>query len=341
MSLNYDAHIHMGLPTKKITDDEICERLKGYADAGITFLRDGGDNSGISLRAKQLSGMCGVDYRTPAFAIHKNGHYGSFLGRGFDDMDGYKALVDSAINDGADFIKIIISGIMDFSQYGVLADDDKKASVITAADFTEKETEVHDCDCDSHEHEHAHGDNSDAYEREHERVEQNGYIATIYEKNGETGGLTAEEISEMISYVHEKGLAVMAHCNGATNIKAALVAGADSIEHGFYMDDECVDLLSGSDTVWVPTITPVASLIGKGKYDDGVLKLIVANHVKNISRVWYLGGMIALGTDAGAADVPHITASKSEYNFLKAAIGTKDFDAHLSMSAEQLKWKFS
>ena len=111
MSLNYDAHIHMGLPTKKITDDEICERLKGYADAGITFLRDGGDNSGISLRAKQLSGMYGVDYRTPAFAIHRNGHYGSFLGKGFDDMDGYKALVDNAIIDGADFIKIIISFI--------------------------------------------------------------------------------------------------------------------------------------------------------------------------------------------------------------------------------------
>lgn len=332
MSLNYDAHIHMGLPEKEITDDKIRERLKGYADSGITFLRDGGDNSGISLRAKKLSAECGIDYRTPVFAIHKNGHYGSFLGKGFDDMDGYKSLVDEAESSGADFIKIIISGIMDFSQYGVLIDGDKKFSVI--------KTVCNDGCSHEHSHESHKHEKNDIYESEHEKVEKNGYIASIYEKSGETGGLTADEISEMVSYAHEKGFAVMAHCNGAANIKAALTAGVDSIEHGYYMDDECVDLLAGSDTVWIPTITPVANLIGSGKFDDGVLKLIVANHVKNISRVWYLGGMIGLGTDAGAVNVPHITSSKSEYNFLKAAIGAKDFDAHLAMSLEQLKWKF-
>ena len=338
MSLNYDAHIHMGLPEKEIIDDKICERLKGYADSGIKFLRDGGDNSGVSLRAKKFADQCGVDYRTPAFAIHKNGHYGSFLGKGFDDMDGYRALVDEADSCGADFIKIVISGIMDFSQYGILVDGDKKVSVVNATDLSENNSGS--CDCHDHPHEgHTHESN-DIYESEHEKVEKNGYIASIYEKNGETGGLTAQEISEMISYAHEKGFAVMAHCNGAANIKAALTAGVDSIEHGYYMDDECVDLLAGSDTVWVPTITPVANLIGCGKFDDNILKLIVANHVKNISRVWYLGGMIALGTDAGAVKVPHITSSKSEYNFLKAAIGAKDFDAHLALSLEQLRWKF-
>lgn len=332
MSLNYDAHIHMGLPEKEITDDKIYERLKGYADSGITFLRDGGDNSGISLRAKKLSEGCGVDYGTPVFAIHKNGHYGSFLGKGFDDMDGYRTLVDEAESSGADFIKIMISGIMDFSQYGVLTDGDKKISVTKTA--------CNDACNHEHSHESHNHENNDIYESEHEKVEKNGYIASIYEKSGETGGLTAEEISQMVSYAHEKGFAVMAHCNGAANIKAALDAGVDSIEHGYYMDDECVDMLASSDTVWIPTITPVANLIGSGKFDDSVLKLIVANHVKNINRVWYLGGMIGLGTDAGAVNVPHITSSKSEYNFLKAAIGAKDFDAHLAVSLEQLRWKF-
>ena len=28
----------------------------------------------------------GIDYRTPVFAIHKNGHYGSIVGRGFADI---------------------------------------------------------------------------------------------------------------------------------------------------------------------------------------------------------------------------------------------------------------
>lgn len=337
MSLNYDAHIHMGLPNRELSDEKICEKLKGYADSGITFLRDGGDKNGISLRAKQLAADCGVDYRTPVFAIHKNGHYGSFLGRGFDDENGYKSLVDEAEKNGADFIKIIISGIMDFSSYGVLVDGDKKVSVVNAAEL-DAHGDGHDCGHDHHDHDD-HGD--DIYEREHEKVEKNGYVTALYEKSGETGGLAAEEISYMISYAHEKGFAVMAHCNGAANIKVALLAGADSIEHGYYMDDECIDILSGSDTVWVPTITPLASLIGTGKADDSVLKLIIANHVKNISRVCYLGGMVALGTDAGATGVSHITSSKSEYNYLKVALGEKVFDSHLAMSGEQLKWKFT
>ena len=34
----------------------------------------------------RLAPKYGIDYRTPVFAIHKNGHYGSIVGRGFDDL---------------------------------------------------------------------------------------------------------------------------------------------------------------------------------------------------------------------------------------------------------------
>ncbi len=38
------------------------------------------------LLAARLAPEYGIDYRTPVFAIHKNGHYGSIVGRGFDDL---------------------------------------------------------------------------------------------------------------------------------------------------------------------------------------------------------------------------------------------------------------
>ena len=43
----------------------------------------------VSKRAKELSGEYGIDYRTPVFAIHRNGHYGGIVGYGFDTLREY------------------------------------------------------------------------------------------------------------------------------------------------------------------------------------------------------------------------------------------------------------
>ena len=67
-------------------DNVIREHLKIYQDRGITFVRDGGDALGVSARAKELAPEYGIDYRTPVFAIHKEGHYGSIVGKSFSTM---------------------------------------------------------------------------------------------------------------------------------------------------------------------------------------------------------------------------------------------------------------
>ena len=47
---------------------------------------------------------------------------GGFIGRGFEEFAEYRALVREARAHGAHFIKIMISGLMDFDHYGVLTD---------------------------------------------------------------------------------------------------------------------------------------------------------------------------------------------------------------------------
>ena len=127
--MHSDCHMHMILDgvyyraaidhQKEAPDDALIRaRLEAYRDAGITYLRDGGDAWGVCLRAKELAGEYGIEYRTPAFPIHRKGRYGGFIGRGFEDMAGYRALVKEAGRLGADFIKIMISGLMDFDCYG-------------------------------------------------------------------------------------------------------------------------------------------------------------------------------------------------------------------------------
>lgn len=129
----FDLHIHMVLDGANYRtamdahrpcpcDALIRQRLQAYAEAGILFLRDGGDAQGVSLRARELAGEYGIDYRTPAFPIHKNGHYGSFIGRGFDTMEQYACLLEEAERKNADFIKLMISGLIDFSKPNTLTE---------------------------------------------------------------------------------------------------------------------------------------------------------------------------------------------------------------------------
>ena len=129
-----DLHIHMLLSGadwkaaiaghQPSPDDALIRRrLAAYQAAGITCLRDGGDWFGVCLRAKELAPEYGITYRTPAFPIYKNGHYGSFIGRGWSDLTEYHALLAEAKAAGADFIKLMVSGLMDFSVYGRLTEE--------------------------------------------------------------------------------------------------------------------------------------------------------------------------------------------------------------------------
>ena len=116
--MNYRRAVDMH---KNGPDDQIIKaHLKAYQDKGITFVRDGGDALGVSLRAKEIAPEYGIDYRTPVFAIHKEGHYGSIVGKSFATMREFHDRVLEAKKAGADFIKIMTTGIMDFNAHGAV-----------------------------------------------------------------------------------------------------------------------------------------------------------------------------------------------------------------------------
>ena len=124
-----DCHIHMVLDGVYYRDaidahkagprdDIIRPRLRDYAARGITYLRDGGDAYGAGERARVLAPEYGIEYRTPTFNLCLKGRYGAFIGRSFETLEEYRALVAEVARRGGDFIKLMISGIMDFDQYG-------------------------------------------------------------------------------------------------------------------------------------------------------------------------------------------------------------------------------
>ena len=136
-----DCHIHMVLDGEywKAAIDRhrqgpeeawVRKTLKNYETQGFTYLRDGGDRWGVNAMAKQLAPEYGITFRTPLSNLCMEGHYGGFIGEKYSDLQDYKEKVIAHRKNGADFIKIMISGIMDFNQYGVLSEEGLPPKVI-------------------------------------------------------------------------------------------------------------------------------------------------------------------------------------------------------------------
>jgi len=130
----YDCHMHMILDGQDwraairrhstIPDERwIREILKCYQQAGYRYLRDGGDRWGAGAKAREVAPEYGITYRTPLAPLCKKGHYGAFIGKTYENFREYAELVRQARAEGADFIKIMISGLMDFDRYGVLTEE--------------------------------------------------------------------------------------------------------------------------------------------------------------------------------------------------------------------------
>lgn len=113
-----------------VKDEIIHAHLQAYREAGVTFVRDGGDAYGVSKRTKELAPEYGIDYRTPVFAIHKEGHYGGIVGKSFVTMREFHARVLEAKQNGADFIKIMTTGLMDFDNHGAVTGTPLDASEV-------------------------------------------------------------------------------------------------------------------------------------------------------------------------------------------------------------------
>ena len=96
--------------------------LKTYQQLGFTYLRDGGDRWGAGAKSRELAPAYGITYRTPLAPLCKAGHYGTFIGETYENFIEYAELVKKHRRNGADFIKIMISGLMDFDHYGVLTE---------------------------------------------------------------------------------------------------------------------------------------------------------------------------------------------------------------------------
>ena len=120
---------------------------------------------------------------------------------------------------------------------------------------------------------------------------------------------TLEEMKAIVADAHRLGRKVAAHAHGAQGILWATEAGVDSIEHGSYINDECIAAMKQHGTYLVPTVylqtwmLENAQSIGLPPMYAGKMRQIIEIARKNLSHAFASGVKVAFGTDA--AVYPH------------------------------------
>jgi imidazolonepropionase-like amidohydrolase len=119
---------------------------------------------------------------------------------------------------------------------------------------------------------------------------------------------TDEEVRALVDEAHRLGMRTAAHAQGTAGVKRALRAGVDTIEHGFYLDAEAIDLFLARDATLVPTFSIVHQIcehgaafgVPQGSIDKA--KRARDAHVRSFQAALKAGVRAATGTDFMGGD---------------------------------------
>ena len=145
-------------------------------------------------------------------------------------------------------------------------------------------------------------------------------------ENGEVKGnpqFSEAETRAIVNAAHARGLKTFAHCSGTAGLRIAATAGVDTIEHGFFMPSEVLELMAEKQIAWTPTLLPVhvqwahPEYCGWNPATVDKLRGILDDHRANLLRAEALGIPILAGSDAGSYGVPHAAGLWSELELLR------------------------
>ena len=148
--------------------------------------------------------------------------------------------------------------------------------------------------------------------------------------NPEDAHYTAEELAAGISEGHRFHRTCASHAQGSEGILNAVRGGIDSIEHGIFMTERCVEEMTERGTYLVPTLAAVKNILahkdkGVPAYAVEKCERIVVDHINSVRMFYEAGGKIAMGTDAGTPYNSHgVNALELEYMVVDAGLSPSD-----------------
>ena len=135
--------------------------------------------------------------------------------------------------------------------------------------------------------------------------------------------MTDEEIEHVCNEAQLLNLKVASHTSGGRGITIGVKNGLHTVEHGHWLDDETVDLMSEKQTFYVPTLLVNERNFELSNEETGATKsnlqwLELAREAKWISLEKAINAKIniAVGTDSGFM-LPHGSMNYREMDLLK------------------------
>ena len=116
---------------------------------------------------------------------------------------------------------------------------------------------------------------------------------------------TLEEMQAIVDEAHNHGMRVAAHAHGLEGIRAAIIAGVDSIEHASFIDDATIELAKERGTRLAMDVYVSDYILGEGA-KKGILEESLAKERtvgkiqrQNFKKAVQAGANVVFGTDAG------------------------------------------
>ncbi len=163
---------------------------------------------------------------------------------------------------------------------------------------------------------------TDPEENDHIKIVNSG-LNSLKEFGKETlPQFGAEELSNAVRVAGKCGRRIMVHANSKKPVAAALAAGCNSIEHGFFMGVENLKIMAEKGIVWVPTACTMkayAEYMKPGSIEHEVSRMNLDHQLEQISKAREFGVTVALGTDAGSIGVHHGSGIIEELKLLITA----------------------
>ena len=173
-------------------------------------------------------------------ALNKKGGYGGFLGKGVSGKEEIRSAIQTLAETGADFIKIINSGIVSLQE----------------------------------------------------------------EKPVTEGGFSGDEWKVIQEEAGVHGLPVRCHANSDRAIRQAVDFGVSSVEHGFFISKETLQVMAEKGVAWTPTAIALLSLKAfLSPEEQNRVDRIVDLHLEAINYAASIGVKLQVGTDSGSKGV--------------------------------------
>ena len=121
------------------------------------------------------------------------------------------------------------------------------------------------------------------------------------------GGFGPDDLRFIVEEAAQLGLGVMAHANGEEAIGNAAAARVLSIEHGFFMTNEALQVMHKNGVFWVPTIAALqraAETPGASSAARAFVNVTIQRHIEMVGKAFHAGVRLAIGTDCVLPD-PH------------------------------------